>query len=502
MTNEQFSAYNEKDILRDSLNKGGDKVMSSMITTTYTFVPGAVDSTYLSLVKFLEEVNQLDALRNAFQLYTPYFLISYGNVYESSFTKKKTSKIEKPDTNVKSPEINYINRYDKLFQCGAKLFLDSGGYQISMGRIPESEISFYIPKYHNFVKYLESKLGENFHTFFYLDAIVGKEGKLEHESVVRHWCFQSLRHLIEESGIVQQKNIWKKFNFVMHTTSIPRYYMWKDFMNYLIQNDAIPEKYSIGGLVAGGSRYKDSQILHWSYGLLFLLNHFKERGVPRDYYRQISFHVLGLVEISGVTSLYLIGEYLRKRWGIGINFTYDGTSLLKKFLMGRMIGYIDPNTKCYRNVFFSSAKKQTAVNDKNTVEEYMLKILHHFWSAIMYEPVDSRSKYSIYEYSGGPFVKDVGLWLPFIEVVLQDEYREVYRPLAEKCIDAIFSNNWDVLFDFTHLIMSNQSINAKKQYIKQVTNTIKIIDKIMESSSGIDFLEEVLVPSLTVTEVW
>lgn len=443
----------------------------------YEFVPGSVVNSILSLADFLKQNGQEQCLAKAFEKLSPYFLISFGDIYSS-----KTS--ETLDQCLRSFE-----SYQTIFDNGALLFLDSGGYQISSGRIRKEDLPVYVQLYYDFVNCMEEKLKDKFHTYFYLDVVLGEKGKLGDLYEVEKWCIESIDCFTRTVN----ETLRSKFLFVLHTSSFDRYRIWTNLMNRLYENGYVSNRYSIGGLVSGGGKYRESYVLHWVYGLLFLIQWFQKNKLK---FSSLDLHILGIVEVNYLVTLYLVSLYLLMKYNLSINFTYDGTALVNKFLLGRLVGYIGRD-KMYKNLSFTSKNLYSEVEPGLTVNDYVLSLFREIWDIVDYKPSENNN--CIYEYKGGPFVKDCGVWLPFIEPLLHKRYAEVYVPISERVVEDIIQDNWNSLLDFLNTFLGNQSVKNRKLMYRKIRNSLLLLDKAMEGR--LDYCEDVLVPCLAVSEI-
>lgn len=456
--------------------------MKKLKQDNYFFIPGASYPIVLRTFKQLKEEGNEKYLKKALQDINPYILISYGNLY----------KQDKNDPYSINYELKAVEPYGELMsEVDAKMYLDSGGFQIMIGQLPESEIKYFMEKYYDFVKAIKHKFKDNFEVYFYLDILF--PGK---DPVVTEYYNMKTIEAIKNKEIYKDKDLWNSFSMIMQFSTFERYHIWDKVVKKLDEFDLLPEKYGLGSIAKQRNKFRAAHILVWAFGFFYTLDWLYNKKKIDLKKQRITLHILGIVDITYVVSFYLINEYLKYKYGFDFNITYDGTAYLR-LVNGKSIPYIDEKKHHHSvSIRHKDLDKYLPNSNKRTAREYLIEIYEKIFKIIGYKPTEDISKIYIDEESG--FVKDLALWSPFVDPIIHLEYYEKYLPLAQKAIKEYVDNGLsDYIQEYYHITLNSQNKDNRVSMYKRTLMTLRLIDKTIEE--GLDFIEDILLPSANLT---
>ncbi len=247
------------------------------------------------------------------------FLHSFGQ----NFTGKKTYK-------------NYVDSEGKVFQdCidsgifkGNRLIADSGGFQISCGKIEKFESEILIELYHEFlIKYVKV-----FDRAFILDVPPGPGCKVfnNFDDVYdyNNQTYNLAKNLPKES---RDKIIY------IHHFRTPK--LWEIYTDILNQEGMFEsfKHFGTGGLVANMSGDTMPYIIY-ILPLIPILKKVKDSGQ-----KEVSFHILGGATYRDVFFYEIFQKIVKEEHDIDLTLTYDSSGPFKSLLRGRSMQLLHKN---------------------------------------------------------------------------------------------------------------------------------------------------------------
>ena len=246
------------------------------------------------------------------------FLSSYG-----AGLNYKTKKIAK---NHKDNFVEVLKKAkgQKFFK-DAKLYVDSGGFQIANGALETKDIPEYIDMYYSSI--MENK--DLIDHAFLLDLPVGQQNKhlfTSYEQVhqLNEISYSKCREIIP-ADIRKDKMI-----YVHHFRTPQTLKIWNDFL----WNKGYAEGYdylSVGGLVANMASGHTMPILIIALPLINIISYLKKQNK-----KSFKFHILGGAQFSEVFLYFLYKKHIKKCHDVDIDITYDSSMIFKGLSRGRI----------------------------------------------------------------------------------------------------------------------------------------------------------------------
>jgi hypothetical protein len=247
------------------------------------------------------------------------FLHSYGQNFGG---KKKYDKYDLTENKV----------YDRCREWGffddCKFVADSGGFQISVGRLTKEESLLLIEKYYDWLK-----KGPDVQRAFILDIPPGPGCKIfDSFKDVYEWNLESYNVAKNLPDEVRNKIIY------VHHFRTPK--LWDIYTKILRENDMFRhfEYHGTGGIVANMTSDMIIPCFIYVIPLVPLLNEAIRHG--RDH---LNFHILGGANFRDVMFYEFIKIAVMKEHGIKLNVTYDSSGLFKSFMIGRYLWVWHPH---------------------------------------------------------------------------------------------------------------------------------------------------------------
>jgi hypothetical protein len=246
------------------------------------------------------------------------FLHSYGEDYAIRKNLKTYGK----------SQMKMIKRFTDtgLFK-NTNLYLDSGGYQISTGKLNRYYSEALLDNYYDFVV----EANELFDRTFILDVSPGQNCVMfENFDDVYE---KNLRSYNEAASLPD--DVRKKMIYVHHFRT-PK--LSEIYNRLLIENDFYQkfDHFACGGIVSNMASDLKIPCLVYIIPLITLLKETKR--AKRNY---LNFHVLGGASYRDVLFYELFKEVVRRYHNIELNITYDSSGVFRQIFVARYIHAID-----------------------------------------------------------------------------------------------------------------------------------------------------------------
>lgn len=259
------------------------------------------------------------------------FLHSYGQ----NFPKKK-----KYDKHNSQEATLYKKCRETGFYDDSPLIIDSGGFQISIGKLDRRESEILIKLYYEFLKEYHHVLDKA----FILDVPPGPGCEVFE-------TFQDVYDLNLESYLLAKDlpDDCKKKIIYIHHFRTPQ--LWKIYTKIMRENELFNEfqYHGTGGIVANMRGDTAIPCIIYILPLVPLLNEAKKYG--KDI---LNFHLLGGANFRDVLFYKLFSHHVEQTHGIKLNITYDSSGLFKGLMIGRYM-QIEDDQEVFRKVDLRSS---------------------------------------------------------------------------------------------------------------------------------------------------
>jgi hypothetical protein len=285
------------------------------------FVAAGGDTFVALMKRFMPECPTLcndEQIINVLDNTVDKFLYSFGAGVNYK-TKKLSGKHEQRFLKV-------IDRMqDAPFMKNAKIYWDSGGFQVANGAFYTKDLPNFIDMYYNCVENNPSK----YSNAFILDCPPGPGSKDLFSS------YDQIERLNRESyqkcrTIISPENL-KKVIYIHHFRTPSLYDTWHKFL--FEENLAEGYEYfGTGGIVANLASDIAIPVILYTIPLSSVLAYAKSKGL-----KHFKFHVLGGANFRDVFYHKLFEHHIREYHGINVEITFDSSAIFKAMFIGRHI---------------------------------------------------------------------------------------------------------------------------------------------------------------------
>ncbi len=392
------------------------------------------------------------------------FLHSYGQNFAG---KKRYKNYNKNEENV----------YNKCRSWGffnsSNLIVDSGGFQISVGRLTRAESDLLGKMYYEWI--------ENHHHVieraFILDIPPGPNCEIFE-------TFKDVYDLNLESYNRAKElpdNIRKKIIYIHHFRT-PQ--LWKLYTKILREDDMFNsfQHHGTGGIVANMSSDMVIPCIIYVLPIIPLLNEAKRCG--RDF---LNFHILGGANFRDVTFYELFRKVVLEKHNIKLNITYDSSGLFKSLMIGRYLwvdhpdGYLqkmDLRTPNLNNMFSKFVR----------VHEQLQIVLDNFAGEMNFKKIKVDE---IYDPKTGTFYEDVKVYSMLFMLWQWAEIQERSRKIADE-IYPLYKSGEAGEFEIKCATLTRNLNSGKmtKKGVKKASSIKKSLDMLVQLDE--DYCEELV----------
>jgi hypothetical protein len=205
----------------------------------------------------------------------------------------------------------------------AAFIADSGGFQISMGRLTLRESEIMMKLYYDFLREYHSILDRA----FILDVPPGPGCKIFNcFSDIRRYNLQTYLEARDFPDELRNKIIY------IHHFRTPK--LWEIYTEILREYEMFPhfQYFGTGGVVANLQGDMVIPCIIYILPLIPLLNECKKYGRT-----ELNFHVLGGANYRDIFFYQLFRRVIYDAHGITVNFTYDSTAPFKQVMFARYL---------------------------------------------------------------------------------------------------------------------------------------------------------------------
>lgn len=372
------------------------------------------------------------------------FLHSFGQ----NFRGKKTYK------NYKQSEYNLLKSCkDTGLLEESTVYLDSGGFQGSIGLLDKNEFSILYKLYYEFLQ----EYTNVFDRAFILDPVPG-HGCLLFDTMKDVERMNNQSYL---TALNMPKEVRDKIVYIHHFRT-PK--LWDIFTKLLVENDMFShfKHFATGGIVA--NQGSDTQIpcIIYTIPLVPLLKEAKKHN-----FKVFNFHILGGATYRDILFYELFKKHVEEQHAIELNITFDSSGLFKGLMQARMVNILEGNVIKKMDI---KSLILDRVFGKNTIlgvfrNELQDLARRHGFKVI---PVDK-----LYSDETGTFPEEIRIYSMFY---MLDFYARVQTLLREETerIYPIFRSG-DVELFGSELEKVTRNINGGRKTKKQIAKTQSVV---------------------------
>jgi hypothetical protein len=249
---------------------------------------------------------------------------------------------------------------DTEFFKGSKLFLDSGGYQISIGRLSKRESKILFDMYYEWLQ----EFPQMYDRAFILDVPPGPGCRVFNDFYdVYKWNYDS--YMIAKN---LPKEVKDKLVYVHHFRT-PK--LWEIYTKIMRENELFKEFnfHATGGIVANLVSDMIIPCFIYTIPLIPLINECKK--YKRDF---LNFHILGGAGYRDVLFYELIKRLVLDVHKIKLNVTYDSSGAFKQVMFARYMWVKDGDGHLRKMDIRSSNLQNRFYGEERVIDTYQRMI--------------------------------------------------------------------------------------------------------------------------------
>ena len=377
------------------------------------------------------------------------FLHSYGQDF---FGKKKYGKYSQKEADL------YIKCRKMGIFDNCNLIADSGGFQISIGKLTRRESKLLFQMYYEWLK----DYYEVYDRAFILDIPPGPGCEIFHDFYdVYKWNLDSYLVARDLPDHVRKKVVY------IHHFRTPK--LWEIYTKIMRDNDLFSyfEYHGTGGIVANMSGDMAIPCIIYVLPLVPLINEAIKHN--RDY---LNFHILGGGSFRDVFFYELFKILVKDKHGIKLNITYDSSMSWKQVMRARFIHVEDPEGYIRKmsvktldlHIQFFGKQNIGDFKEYTTIEMYE-KILNEIANKYGFKPITIDG---VYSEETNTFHEDIKVYSILYTLHLYSYIQEKMRQVAKNIYPLYKAGEqedfYDACFEATRHL--NQGKLTKKQQTK------------------------------------
>ena len=383
------------------------------------------------------------------------FLHSYGEDYAIRKNLKTYGK----------SQMKMIKRFtDTGMFKDVDLYLDSGGYQISTGKLNRYYSEALLDNYYDFTV----EANDLFNYFFILDVSPGQNCVMfeNFEDVYT----KNLRSYQE--AVTLPEDVRSKMIYVHHfrTPKLSQIY------NRLLRENEFYQyfnHFACGGIVSNMASDLKIPCLVYILPLIPLLKETINAG--RDY---LNFHILGGASYRDVLFYELFKEVVRRYHGIELKITYDSSGIFRQIFVARYIHAFDGLGNIKKMNIKSDSLHKKFYNDV-TVQEKLDKILNEMARKFNFKEIDILN--GIYDEK--TMHEDVKVYTMLYIFSLYSELTSNFEKWASDVLDLYETGDQEA---FTDLCLDQTVKAAQGRYSSKVRYKTYSIGRSIEMLKDLD----------------
>lgn len=385
------------------------------------------------------------------------FLHSFGQDFAG---KKKYNKYKDREGTL------YTKCRDMGIFDNCTLIADSGGYQISIGRLSRRESMLLYDMYYEWLE----EYHQVYNKAFILDIPPGPGCEIFHNfEDVYKLNLESYQRAANLPDHVRDKIIY------IHHFRTPK--LWDIYTKILREEDMFDkfQYHGTGGIVANMASDMTIPCIIYILPLIPLINEAISHG--KDH---LNFHILGGANFRDVLFYEMFRITIEKNHNIKLNITYDSSGIYKQVMHARFM-YVEDELKNIRKMNIKSDNLQHKFLPRLTVEDTTQKIFDKFADKWNFKRI---SVDGLYDPARNTFWEDVKVYAILYTLDIYSTIQQSMREFAEKVYPIYESGDrqefYHECFKITRVL--NQGNLTKKQSIKahSIPRSLDVLAKLDE----------------------
>lgn len=389
--------------------------------------------------------------------------------FASNIVDERIDDIRNPKKYCRSVS-NLLQKSKSLNISNMEKYLDSGGFQISMGHIRKDYIDKFLDTYYNFL----NEYTDTFDYAFSLDIPPNETifNSFDEIKSVNRKSYEKLYYNLS-------KDVLDKLIYVYHFRTPKINEMWYDitfgkdgiFNNFDIRN------WSVGGIVTNAKSDTVMRYVMYALPLTIILKKLIERNV-----KKFNFHVLGACTYKDILFYSLVEKLIKDKFDIEINITFDSTGLFKQLLIGRFLDFKEDGDFNIHKVFVST--KDLYKNNKSYKNYKNIDICFLIFDMISEKFNMPKLNYkSIYNEETGTFYRTAGIYLCMYMLHFYYQLQNDCKNLTEDVLYPLYKINKKDFDEKIKGILLNLNRNTLS---KRIENKLVSFSKSLELIENLD----------------
>lgn len=346
---------------------------------------------------------------------------------------------------------------DMGFFDNCNFVLDSGGFQISIGRLSRRESDLLFRMYY---EYLE-KYSNSFDKAFILDIPPGPGCEIFHD------FYDVYKINLESYKIAENlpKNVRDKLIYIHHFRT-PK--LWEIYTKIMRENELFPlfNYHATGGIVANMASDMSIPCIIYVLPLIPMINEAKKYNKTH-----LNFHILGGATFRDILFYELFTKVIKDKHNIDVNFTYDSSGPYKQVMTSRYLSAFD-NQNNMQRLNIKSDVVHLRFTGEYTAESYCQKLMDDMCDRWGFKKINIDGIYGKYiDRSGNPvttFHHNVKTYFILYTLELFAIIQDSMKEFANEAYPIYKSGNYE---EFNHRCLEvtqklNQGKITRKQTIK------------------------------------
>ncbi len=378
------------------------------------------------------------------------FLHSYGQNFAG---KKRFGKYN----------VNEENVYNKCRSWGffnsSNLIIDSGGFQISVGRLTRQESDLLGTMYYEWIKNHHHVIERA----FILDIPPGPKCEIfQTFDDVYALNLESYNRAKDLPDEVREKIIY------IHHFRTPK--LWDLYTKILREDNMFNsfQHHGTGGIVANMATDMVIPCIIYILPMIPLINEAIRCG--RNF---LDFHILGGANFRDVTFYELFRKVVLEKHNINLNITYDSSGLFKSLMIGRYLWVDHPDGYLQKMDVRTPNLNSRFSKNVRVYEQYQI-ILDVFAEKMNFTKINSDE---IYDPKTGTFYEDVKVYSMLYMLWQWAEIQERSRRIADR-IYPLYSSGETGEFTYQCAKLTRELNSGKmtKKGVKKATSVARSLD--------------------------
>jgi len=354
-----------------------------------------------------------------------------------------------------------------VFMQNKLVYIDSGGFQVSMGGIKTEDMPTFIKMYHSF---LEQNY-ELYNQSFLLDLPPGPQSEDIFNSYDQ---IEQLNRLSYQTSVSCDQKLKDKMIYIHHFRTPSLY---KTFSKFLWkENLAEGYKYfGTGGIVVNASSDLTIPVIVYTIPLSSVVKYAKEKGI-----KAFKFHILGGANFSEIFYHKLFSFHIKQIHDIDVEITYDSSALFKGLIIGRYIPVLTRNENLLK---LDLRSKQLHLRfDDTTIENKAYEVMNDLVQ-FGFKKLDPQTD-PIYDIKTNTFSIPSHLYLIAHYLKFYKEIELISQKVAESAYplfkaDAITEFD-SVCLEYTRKLNSGKTTKKQKAKTYSLYKSLKVLENLDE----------------------